>query len=112
MNNDENESVLSGGDPRHIYQNLRVELFDGSPDDTMTFTGLSSDTTVRSFRAVIAARLATAWEHVRVMAYGEFLDDDSKYGSGSRIRILLMVTAATLGDSGILDVSEEQYTPY
>jgi hypothetical protein len=72
--NEEPEPVHSHA-PRQIYGNLRVELFEGRPENTMYIGGLSSDTTIRSFRAVVAARVGARPEHIRLMVYDEFLDD-------------------------------------
>jgi hypothetical protein len=58
-----------------VYENLQVELFNGSTEDTKIFKGLSSFTTVRSFRAVIAARLGTSPTNVQLMMFGEYMDD-------------------------------------
>jgi hypothetical protein len=58
-----------------VYENLQVELLNGLPEDTRIFTGLSSLTTVRSFRAVVAARLGTSPANVQLMMFGEYMDD-------------------------------------
>jgi hypothetical protein len=58
-----------------VYSRLQVELYNGTPEDTQMFKGLSSITTVRSFRAVIAARIGRAPKDVCIMVEGQALDD-------------------------------------
>jgi hypothetical protein len=63
-------------DPKSkAFSALQVELLNGTPDDTRAFTGLSTQTTVRSLRAVVAARVGRAPKDVRLMAFGHILDD-------------------------------------
>jgi hypothetical protein len=66
-------------DTHRVYSSLQVELLSGSSADTKEFTGLSTSTTVRSFRAVVAARIGRAPADVRLMAHGSLLDDCERY---------------------------------
>jgi hypothetical protein len=63
-----------------VYEGLKVELLNGSVDDERVIGGMSPITTVKSFRAVVAARVGRPPTEVRLMAYGQFLDDGSISG--------------------------------